>query len=101
MPQLPFTFEWNQAKANANVKKHRVRFEEAATAFADPWAMVTDDPEHAGDEPRQILIGHSDHHRLLFVAFVQRTNDRIRIISARKADAQERTDYEEYNRFAP
>lgn len=101
MPQAPFSFEWNKAKAAANVRKHRVHFEEAATVFADRWALMVDDPEHAEDEPRQILIGFSDRHQLLFVFFVQRSDDRIRIISARIADAQERADYEEKSRFAP
>ncbi len=82
-------------------REKKVHFEEAATAFADRWALVTDDPEHAEHEPREILIGYSDRHRLLFVSFVQRSNERIRIISARKADVQERTDYEENSRFAP
>ncbi len=70
MLQPLFSFEWNKTKAAANVRKHRVHFEEAAMAFADRWALVTDDPEHAEDEPRQILIGYSDRHRLLFVSFV-------------------------------
>jgi uncharacterized protein len=101
MPQPLFIFEWNKAKAVANLKKHRVRFEEAVTAFADQWALVIEDPEHSEAEPRQILIGYSDRHRLLFVSFVQRTPEKVRIISARKADAQEHTDYEENNRLAP
>jgi uncharacterized DUF497 family protein len=101
MSPPPFSFEWNRAKAAANVRKHHIRFEEAATTFVDRWALVIDDPEHSADEPRQILIGYSDRRRLLFVSFVQRSDERIRIVSARKADAQERADYEEKNRFAP
>ena len=101
MSPPPFGFEWNAAKATANARKHRVRFEEAVTAFADRSALVIDDPEHSEDEPRQILIGYSDHHRLLFVSFVQRSDEIIRIISARKADTQEQIDYDKENRFAP
>ncbi len=101
MQQPPIVFEWNRAKAAANFKKHKVRFEEAATSFADQWALVTDDPEHAEEEPRQILIGYSDRHRLVFVSFSQRTAETIRIISARKADAEERSDYEKNVRRSP
>jgi uncharacterized DUF497 family protein len=101
MPQPLFSFEWNKSKAASNARKHRVQFREAATAFADRWALVIDDSGHSEDEPRQILIGYSDRRRLLFVSFVQRTDRSIRIISARKADAQERTDYEKNVRPAP
>lgn len=99
MSPLIFNFEWNAAKAAANAKKHGVRFEEAAMAFADPFALVVDDPEHSEEEPRQILMGYSDHRRLLFVSFVPRADELIRIISARKAVAQEIDDYEKNNRF--
>ncbi len=92
-------FEWNAAKAAANLKKHGVSFAEAVTAFADEWAFVTDAPEHSGDEPRQILIGYSDHNRLVFVSFTRRADNLIRLIGARKADVEERKDYEENSRF--
>lgn len=92
-------FEWNANKAAANLKKHGVSFDEAVSAFEDEWALVVDDPEHSDDEPRQILIGYSDHHRLVFVSFTRRADNLIRLIGARKADEQERNDYEENNRF--
>jgi uncharacterized DUF497 family protein len=62
-------FEWDPAKAEANVKKHRVAFEEALTVFADPLARIFDDPDHAADEAREIIVGHSTKQRLLLVSF--------------------------------
>ena len=90
-----FNFEWNAAKAAANLKKHGVSFEEAATTFTDEFARIVADEEHSEDEPRHILIGYSEKKRLLFVSFIHRAENLVRIISVRKADAQERQDYEE------
>src|SRR6266705_3098444 len=86
-------FEWDAAKALTNVKDHRVAFEEALTAFADPLARIFADPDHSADEAREIIIGHSTQARLIVVAFTER-DDKIRI-SAREATARERRDYEE------
>jgi uncharacterized DUF497 family protein len=99
MLQTHFDFEWNAAKASANLKKHGVSFEEGATAFEDEFARVLDDEEHSEEEPRQILIGYSERNRLLFVSFMYRAENLVRIISARKADSQECQDYEENARF--
>ena len=63
------TFEWDPAKAAANLRAHGVSFEEAATVFQDPLATVHSDPDHSESEPREILIGHSAQPRLLLVAF--------------------------------
>ncbi|MBI5301965.1 MAG: BrnT family toxin [Chloroflexi bacterium] len=73
-------FEWNSDKA--------------VTTFADEFAFVFDDMEHSEDEPREILIGYSERNRLLLVAFVPRADDLIRVVSARKANAQEHQVYE-------
>ncbi|MFQ5593279.1 MAG: BrnT family toxin [Anaerolineae bacterium] len=62
-------FEWDINKATANVAKHGVSFEEAATVFRDPLAAIFDDEDHSDDELREIIIGHSDAHRLLLVWF--------------------------------
>jgi len=88
------TFEWDPTKAAANVKKHGVSFEEAATAFQDPLARIHTDPDHSGLEAREILIGHSAQQRLLLVAFADRRG-RLRLISARAVTRRERRDYEE------
>jgi uncharacterized protein len=87
-------FEWDPEKAASNRKKHGISFEEAATAFADPVAVIFDDEFHSAEEQREIIIGHSDKNRLLLVSFTERRGA-IRIISARRATKRERKDYEE------
>lgn len=89
------TFEWDEAKAVANVEKHGVVFEEAQTVFHDPLAVLFEDEEHSGDERREIIIGHSHRNRLILVSFTERAGSILRIISARLATRQEREDYEE------
>ncbi len=88
------TFEWDAAKAEANLKRHGVSFEEAVTVFQDPLAKVHADPDHSESEAREILIGHSARGRLLLVAFTDRQG-KIRLISARKVTRSERRGYEE------
>jgi uncharacterized protein len=88
------SFEWDEAKAEANRQKHGVAFEEAATFFANPLAAVFDDPDHSQDEVREIIVGHSDRNRVLIVSFTER-DGAVRIISARVATPRERKDYEE------
>lgn len=88
------TYEWDPAKASANVKKHRVSFEEAASVFLDVSALTFWDPDHSAGEDREITIGRSVQQRILFVAHSAR-EDRIRIISARRATSRERRQYEE------
>ena len=88
------TYEWDRAKAAANVQKHRVAFEEAASVFLDPAALTFSDPDHSEDEDRAITIGRSARQRVLFVAHAER-DDRIRIISARRATRREQKQYEE------
>jgi uncharacterized protein len=81
-------------KANANLSKHGVSFEEAMTAFSNPLAKIFKDDAHSTEEQREIIIGHSARHRLLLVSFTAR-KETIRILSAREATAPERKDYEE------
>jgi hypothetical protein len=88
-------FEWDAAKAASNAKRHRVTFSEASTVFRDPLAAVFGDAQHAGDELREIIVGHSDSGRLLVVSFTERGESVVRIISAREATKREREDYEE------
>ncbi len=88
------TYEWDPAKAAANVRKHRVAFEEAASVFLDPSALTFPDPDHSEDEDRAITIGLSARQRVLFVAHTER-DDRIRIIGARLATQREQRQYEE------
>lgn len=87
-------FEWDEKKNASNKKKHSVSFDEAKTVFSDQFARLIIDPDHSNSEDRFILMGTSIHSRLLVVCHCIRINDSIRIISARKADKQEREIYE-------
>ncbi len=87
-------YEWDPVKAAANVKKHRVQFEEAASVFLDALALTFPDPDHSSEEDRELTIGRSARQRVLFVAHAARTG-RIRIISARRATRREQKQYEE------
>ena len=86
-------YEWDAVKAKANLHKHGVSFEEAATVFRDPLALTFADPDHSGGEEREITIGRSVRQLIVFVSHCLR-RDRIRIISARKATKGERKQYE-------
>ena len=87
-------FEWNALKAIANLRKHGVSFDEAATVFLDPLSATGDDPDHSLDERRFVTFGMSSSGRLLVVAHAQH-EDAIRIITARIATRAERKLYEE------
>jgi hypothetical protein len=90
------SFEWDEKKNASNKKKHGVSFDEAKSVFTDQFARLISDPDHSDDEDRFILLGTSIHSRLLVVCHCIRVSDSIRIISARKADKQEREIYEGY-----
>ncbi len=87
-------FEWDERKAAANLHKHGISFEEARTVFFDERARLIDDPDHSEDEERFILLGLSSTLRLLVVCHCYRSEGNIvRIISARKATANESKSY--------
>ena len=86
-------FEWDEEKAQSNLKKHGVSFEEAATIFNDPKIATISDPDHSEDEERYVSIGRSVIMRLLSVIHTFR-KERIRLISARKATKAEKKNYE-------
>lgn len=90
------SFIWNTLKSTANVQVHGVSFEEARSVFRDPLAVTVEDQIHSEQEPREIIIGHSDKGRLLFVCFTERAQD-IRLISAREATRTERKNHEDNN----
>lgn len=92
-------FSWDPRKADSNLRKHRIAFDEAITVFSDPLAMIFDDISHTENEHREIIIGTSVLRRIILVCFVERTEDTIRIISARRATKYEIKDYEENARF--
>jgi uncharacterized DUF497 family protein len=86
-------FEWDDRKAAANLVKHKVSFLEAATVFDDPFVVVELDLDHSIEELREIAIGFSMKERVLLVVYVE-PGERIRLISARRATAEERQKYE-------
>jgi hypothetical protein len=87
-------FEWDDDKALANIQKHGVTFEEAATVFGDAFSITQDDVFHSDFEERFITIGLSLISRVLLVVHAER-DEKIRIISARKATPSERIAYDE------
>ena len=84
-------FEWDEAKATANLRKHGVDFTEACDVFDDPLAIDRADPPHAD---RLVILGHTRRARILFVVYAEVHGPRVRIISARRATRHERTAYE-------
>ncbi len=96
---MELIFEWDAKKAQTNIKKHRVSFEEAKTIFADPHLITYLDEFHSESEERNISIGYSTQHRILLAVHTEyEQSDEalvIRIISCRKATPAERKYYEE------
>jgi len=89
-------FEWDEKKNQANHRKHGIWFEEAQTVWTDSSSVEFFDPEHSFGEDRFIRIGYTRRSNLLVVVFCERDHDNvIRLISARKATKNERTQYEE------
>jgi uncharacterized DUF497 family protein len=87
-------FDWDPNKDRENKQKHGVSFDEAKTVFYDEYAIHYFDPDHSKDEDRFIMLGMSFKLRVLVVCHCYREGDTtIRIISARKADADERKAY--------
>jgi uncharacterized DUF497 family protein len=87
-------FEWDPDKASANVRRHRVDFNEAAGVLADPLSTTFPDEAHSEQEMRHLTIGASHRGRILVVAHTER-DDTVRIISARRATRCEREFYEQ------
>ena len=86
-------FVWHRRKAEANLRKHKVAFEEAASVFYDPLSATFRDPGGSGSEERFVTIGHSSKQRLLVVVHTEE-DETIRIISARTATVHERKRHE-------
>jgi uncharacterized DUF497 family protein len=91
---MELTFEWDEEKAKANLRKHKVSFDEAIAVFSDPFSITILDPDHSLDEQRYIDIGISDKGRVLVVVYTERGVN-MRIISCRKATPAERRLYYE------
>jgi len=86
-------FSWDLSKDLLNQRDHGITFQEATTVFGDSLAVTVSDPDHSIGEERLITIGQSSSGRLLVVCHIEQ-GDTIRIISARRATAHERKDYE-------
>lgn len=87
-------FEWDDAKAEGNFKKHGVRFSEAVTIWLDEISVEISDIEHSSQEERWIRLGISRKANLLVVVYCEKIeDDRIRIISARPATKNESKQY--------
>lgn len=87
-------FDWDDVKADTNLTKHGISFDEAKTVFEDPFYVDFYDPDHSDDEERYIIIGQSRYRHLLLVSYTERGHN-IRLISAREARRRERIAYEE------
>ena len=86
-------FEWDQEKAEGNLKKHGVSFEEAATVWDDLFNVELIDHDHSTEEQRFLMVGESAEGRFLIISFTERGN-KVRIISARQLTPRERRVYE-------
>ena len=69
---MKLRFEWDEEKAKANLKKHKVDFDEATTVFTDPFSITIHDPDHSANEQRYIDIGSSAADRVLVVVYTER-----------------------------
>ena len=88
-------FDWDPLKAAANLRKHRVSFEEAKSVFYDEFAVQFFDEDHSTDEERFILLGMSAGAKLLLVCHCEREQEAVvRNISARKATKRESAFYQ-------
>lgn len=83
----------DENKSKINIEKHGVSFREASTVFSDDDAIISDDIDHSFGEERFLIIGKSYRKNIIYVCYCIRSENTIRIISARKADKEEREDY--------
>ena len=88
-------FEWDSSKAKSNLKRHGISFEEAQSVFYDDYALQFYDESHSEEEDRFLLLGLSNTSKLLMIVHCERDSGNvIRLISARKATANESAFYQ-------
>jgi uncharacterized protein len=87
-------YDWDQEKAQINLKKHGISFQEAASAFGDPLALTFDDPDHSIGEHRLLTFGITKTGKRIIVSHTEKHNAVLRIISARPMNKYERKIYE-------
>jgi uncharacterized protein len=94
-----YDFQWDAVKAQTNLLKHKVSFEQACTVFKDPMLLTVYDANHSEFEERWFSLGYDNNSSLLAVSHTYQTtgpiNITVRIISARPAERDERRQYEE------
>lgn len=94
-----YEFEWDDAKAETNLRKHGVSFLEAMGVIADPLALTRFDDEHSDEDERWVSLGRSAAGKLLVVVHTFTPTGPsaalVRLISAREATPRERQRYEE------
>jgi uncharacterized DUF497 family protein len=94
-----YEFEWDEAKAASNLRKHGVTFDEAMAIFGDPLLLTIADPDHDGVEERWVSVGENDKGRLVLAVhtFIERdsSNAVIRLISVRRPTKNEARQYRE------
>ena len=93
---MELAFEWDPRKDRANCGKHGISFSQATTVFGNPLARIFTDEGHSAEERREIIVGHSQANGHLLVCFVEPTEGRVRIISARRATRSEQHEYEDH-----
>ena len=93
MPKIKFI--WDSARAEKNILKYDVSFDEAATACQDPLALYFEDSEHSQKEKREFVIGRSAARERLLTCFIVRAEGVVRIVAARIATHGERKNYDE------
>lgn len=86
-------FEWDETKEKSNIRKHGIDFTEAESISYDPFSITIADADHSAEENRFVDIGMSSKNRVLVASYVER-EERIRMISVRKATQFERSEYE-------
>ena len=89
-------FEWDPAKAIVNIEKHKVAFDEAASAFGDPLSLTVPDPKHSEGEYRYLLLGMSGAGRLVvsgnYVAYCSRSPNTGRLSPTKKVGVRDEKD---------
>lgn len=94
---MKLVFEWDERKAQLNLKKHQISFEEAKSIFNDPLLLTYRDDLHSESEERHVSTGCSCRRQILLVVHTEQIMNNellIRIISGRKATNRERANYE-------
>ncbi|WP_078125747.1 BrnT family toxin [Leptospira alexanderi] len=89
-------FEWDDKKNSSNLKKHQISFKQASQVFLDKDAIYIPDEDHSENEERWLVLGKIENFTVIVVVFVDKSNkkeEKLRIISARKADKLEEKEY--------